>query len=72
MARYDVSNSGTIQGVPVESKDSTKPYYGAGLKFNLTDNWMLRAEYQIYSDISHVDGSKDDVQAWYAGAAYRF
>ena len=72
LAKYDVSNSGTVQGVPVVNKNDTKPYYGAGVKFDLNNNWMLRAEYQRYADISRVDGKKDNVQAWYLGGAYRF
>jgi OOP family OmpA-OmpF porin len=72
LARYDVSNSGTVQGVPVESNNSTKPYLGAGVKFDLDSNWMLRTEYQVYSDISGVRGSKDNVHAWNIGGAYRF
>ena len=72
LAKYDVDNSGTVQGVPVVNKNDTKPYYGAGVKFDLNNNWMLRAEYQRYADISRVDGRKDNVQAWYLGGAYRF
>lgn len=71
-ARYNVSNSGTVQGVPVEDKNTTKPYFGAGVKFDLTSSWMLRAEYQLYTDISGVGGKKDNVQGWYAGGVYRF
>lgn len=72
LARYNVSNSGTVQGVPVTNKNSTKPYFGAGVKFDLASNWMLRAEYQLYTDISSVDGTKGNVQGWYLGGVYRF
>ena len=72
MARYDLSNSGTVQNVGVDSKNSTKPYLGAGLKYDLDNNWMLRAEYQVYTDISGVDGTKDNVHAWNLGGGYRF
>lgn len=72
LARYNVSNSGTVQGLPVVDKNSTKPYFGAGVKFDLARNWMLRAEYQLYTDISGVDGTKDNVQGWYVGGVYRF
>ena len=72
LARYNVSNSGTVQGVPVAGKDSTKPYFGAGAKYDLAGNWVLRVEYQLYSDISRVDGAKDNVQGWFAGGLYRF
>ena len=72
LARYDVTNTGTLQGVPVEDKASTKPYFGAGIKFDIDNNWLLRAEYQIYTDISGVDGTQDNVHAWYLGGAYRF
>lgn len=72
LARYNVSNSGTVQGVAVEDGHSTKPYLGAGMKFDLDRNWMLRAEYQLYTDISGIDGTKDNVQAWYLGGAYSF
>jgi opacity protein-like surface antigen len=72
LARYNVSNSGTVQGVPVESKNAVKPYFGAGVLFDITGNWMVRAEYQLYTDISGVDGKKDNVQGLYAGGVYRF
>lgn len=72
LARYNVNNSGTVQGVAVETKNAVKPYFGAGVKFDLTSSWMLRAEYQLYTDISGVDGTKDNVQGWYAGGVYRF
>ncbi len=72
VARYNLSNSGTIQGVPVESRHATKPYFGLGAKLDLGPAWMLRAEYQVYTDISGVDGTKDNVHAVYAGGAYRF
>ncbi len=72
IAGYNVSNSGTVQGVAVKDDNSTKPYFGLGVKFELTDNWMLRAEYQRYTDISGVDGRKDSVQGIYAGGVYSF
>lgn len=71
-ARYNLDSSGTVGGVPVENHNATKPYYGAGLEFDLSHNVMLRAEYQLYRDISGIDGSKDDVQAWYGGVGFRF
>ncbi len=48
----------------VEDSHSTKPYLGAGMKFDLDSNWMLRDEYHIYTDIYGVDGAKDNVQTW--------
>lgn len=73
-ARYDLDNVGTtIQNLPVnDENNSTKPYYGAGAKFNLTDNFALRAEYQIYSDISGVNGRKDDIDSWSGGVVFAF
>ena len=72
VARYETNNSGTVQGVPVKDRQDVKPYFGAGVNFNVTHSFALRAEYQYYADISGVDGSKDDVQGLYAGAVYRF
>lgn len=66
-ASYTTDSSGTVAGVPVRDHDGITPFFGAGLKFGLTDNFSLRAEYQVYSDISRVDGRKDDVQGLYAG-----
>lgn len=71
-ARYSTDNSGTVQGVPVKDEKKVKPYLGAGVKFDLTQNVALRAEYQLYTNISRVDGAKDDVQGLYAGAVFRF
>ncbi len=70
--RCETDNRGTVQGIPVRDEDETKPYAGVGVKFNLTQNFALRAEYQYYADISGVDGSKDDLQSVYAGAVFRF
>ena len=72
LAKYNNSNSGTIASLPVETNNSIKPYVGLGAKFDLSTNWMLRTEYQLYTDISGVDGGKDNVQSWYAGGVYRF
>lgn len=72
LARYSVDNSGTVQGVAVEDDDDVKPYFGAGVNFDLNKSWMLRAEYQRYSDLSGVDGTKDNVQGWSLGGVYRF
>lgn len=72
-ARYDLENSGSIQGVPVEEGDNdVKPFYGAGARFNLTENFALRAEYQIYQDLAGVDGNNDDVNVWSGGALFTF
>jgi OmpA-OmpF porin, OOP family len=72
VARYETNNSGAVQGVPVKDRQDVKPYFGAGVKFDFTKNFAVRAEYQYYADISGVDGSKDDVQGLYAGAVFRF
>ncbi len=72
IAGYNFSNSGTVQGVPVKDDNSTKPFFGLGVKFSLNEDWALRAEYQRYTDISGVNGSNDSVQGWYGGAVYVF
>ncbi|MDQ8038012.1 MAG: outer membrane beta-barrel protein [Pedobacter sp.] len=72
-ARYDLENNGTIQGLPVKGGDGeTKPYYGAGARVNLTENFALRAEYQIYKNLAGVDGNNDDVNVWSGGALFTF
>jgi opacity protein-like surface antigen len=72
-ARYNLDNKGSVQGVPVKNGDnSTKPYYGAGAKINVTDNFALRAEYQIYKNLAGVDGHNDDINAWSGGAVFTF
>lgn len=71
MAMYDVNNSGTVQGVPVEEKNSTKPYVAVGLNYDLSESFALRTEYQVYTDISGVNGVKDNVRGLYAGALFR-
>lgn len=70
-ARYSTDSSGTVAGVPVEDQDGVTPFYGAGVELGLSDNFSLRAEYQVYSDISRVDGKEDDVQALYAGILFK-
>jgi len=72
VARYSTDNSGTVQGVPVKDEKKIKPYAGVGAKFDITDRFLIRAEYQWLPDMSRVDGAKDDVQGLYAGATYRF
>lgn len=72
-ARYDLENNGTIHGLPVKGGDGeTKPYYGAGARVNLTENFALRAEYQIYKNLAGVDGNNDDVNVWTGGALFTF
>jgi len=72
-ARYDLDNSGSIQGVPVEEGDNdVKPFYGAGARFNVTENFALRAEYQIYQDLAGVNGNDDDINVWSGGALFTF
>lgn len=70
MAMYDLTNSGTVQGVAVEEKNDTKPFLGVGVKFDLTESFALRAEYQVYTDISGVNNVTDNVQGLYAGAVF--
>lgn len=72
-ARYDIDNKGSIQGIPVKGGDGeTKPFYGAGAKVNVTDNFALRAEYQIYKNLAGINGNDDDVNAWSGGAVFTF
>lgn len=71
-ARFDNDTTGTIQGVPVDDDNRTKPYFGAGVKVGLTDNFALRAEYQRYKDLANVGGVKDDVDAWSGGVVFTF
>lgn len=71
-ARFDNDTTGTIQGIPVSNDNRTKPYFGAGVKFGLTDNFALRAEYQRYKDLANVGGVKDDVDAWSGGVVFTF
>lgn len=73
-ARFDNDTSGTglVQGVPVNNDNRTKPYFGAGLKFGLTDNVALRAEYQRYKDLANIGGIRDDVDAWSGGVVFTF
>lgn len=73
-ARFDNDTSGTglVQGVPVSNDNRTKPYFGAGLKFGLTDNVALRAEYQRYKDLANIGGVRDDVDAWSGGVVFTF
>lgn len=70
IAQYESKGSGTVQGVPVEDEKGSTPFFGAGVKFNFTKHFALRAEYQNYSNISRIDGRKDDVQALYAGLLF--
>lgn len=71
-AQYDTKGSGMVAGVRVKDRDGVTPFFGAGARINLTENIGLRAEYQVYTDISNIDGKKDDVQALYAGAVFTF
>jgi OOP family OmpA-OmpF porin len=71
-ARYDTNNNGSIDGVRVDDENGNSPYWGAGVKFTLSEQFALRVEYQNYRDLSNRNGSKDDVQALFAGGVYRF
>lgn len=71
-AQYNTDSAGTVASVPVSDQDGVTPFYGAGAKLGLTENFSLRAEYQVYADISRVDGKKDDAQGLYAGVVFQF
>lgn len=70
LAQYESEGSGTVLGVPVKNEKGSTPFWGAGVRFNFNKHFALRGEYQNYSNISRVDGRKDDVQALYAGILY--
>lgn len=71
-ARYDTNNTGEIDGVPVKDETGNTPFWGAGVKFNLNEQFALRLEYQNYSDLSDQPGRSDDVQGLFGGVTYRF
>jgi|SwirhirootsSR2_FD_contig_41_6221269_length_659_multi_1_in_0_out_0_1 opacity protein-like surface antigen len=71
-ARYKTNNSGTVQGVRVRDDDGNTPMYGLGIKVNLNENFALRLEYQDYTNISRVEGDKDDIQGLFGGVSYSF
>ena len=70
VAQYESEGSGTVLGVPVKDEKGTTPFWGAGVRFNINKHFAVRGEYQNYSNISRVDGRKDDVQALYAGILF--
>ena len=71
-ARYDTNNRGSIDGVPVKDESGNSPYWGAGVKFTVNEQFALRVEYQNYRDLSNQNGHKDDVQGLFAGGVYHF
>lgn len=71
-ARYDTNNSGAIEGVPIDDESGNTPFWGAGVKFNVSPEFAIRVEYQNYRDLSDQPGHKDDVQGLFAGGVYRF
>jgi OOP family OmpA-OmpF porin len=71
-ARYDTNNTGTVEGVAVKDERGNTPMWGAGIKFNASEQLAVRLEYQNYSDLSDIPGRKDDVQGLFAGGVYRF
>lgn len=72
VARYDTNNTGNVEGVAVKDEHGNSLLWGAGVKFNATEQFAVRVEYQSYSDLSDVSGRKDDVQGLFAGVNYRF
>lgn len=71
-ARYDTNNSGSVEGVVLKDEHGNTPIWGAGIKFNASEQFALRLEYQNYSDLSDLPGHKDDVKGLFAGGVYRF
>lgn len=71
-ARYDTNNTGSVDGVAVKDESGNTPFWGAGVKFNLNEQFALRLEYQNYSDLSDEPGRSDDVQGLFGGVTYRF
>jgi OOP family OmpA-OmpF porin len=69
---YKTDNSGTIQGLAAEDNDSgTSPYFGAGVKFTLSERFAARVEFQRYTNINRAGGDEDDLQALFAGIQFR-
>ena len=71
-ARYDTNNTGVVEGVALKDEHGNTPMWGAGIKFNASEQFALRLEYQNYSDLSDLPGHKDDVKGLFAGGVYRF
>lgn len=71
-ARYDTNNTGMVNGVAIKDEHGNTPIWGAGVKFNATEQLALRIEYQNYADLSDQPGHKDDVKGLFAGGVYRF
>lgn len=71
-ARYDTNNTGEVNGVAVKDETGNTPFWGAGVKFNINEQFALRLEYQNYSDLSDQPGRSDDVQGLFGGVTYRF
>ncbi len=71
-ARYDTNNSGAVEGVALKDESGNTPLWGAGIKFNVSEQWAIRVEYQNYSDLSDRPGRQDDVKGLFAGGVYRF
>jgi OmpA-OmpF porin, OOP family len=69
-ARYNTNASGSVQGVAVRDQSGNTPLWGVGAKVDFSSQFSMRLEFQDYSNISRVDGQKDDVQGLFVGMVY--
>lgn len=66
VVNFHSDNSGTVQGVAVKNSNDITPYIDAGAYVDITDQFDVRFGSQVYSDITRLDGSSDDIEGFFA------
>lgn len=63
---------GSALGAGTTDESNTDFTFGAGVKFDMTQNVALRAEWQRYNDMGGDDTGETDVDVLSVGVQYRF
>ena len=72
--RADTDADVTLTGFPpaTESDSNTDLTFGVGVRFDITRNLGLRAEWQRYGDVSASDFGESDIDVISLGVLFRF
>jgi OOP family OmpA-OmpF porin len=70
---WDGELEATGPGGRITDSDSGVSFaFGAGVQYNVTPMFGVRAEYEVFHDVGDDDGVNGDVHMWSVGAVVRF
>lgn len=76
---YHCQGTGIACPNPERSDDGTPPYYGVGINWQMSKDWFMQADYEVFTDIGEKLNStgstgttQSDVTMLSVGVGYRF